>query len=297
MTEPKGMILHTEGSFTGAGGLVLYEQSWRPAGRPRAAVVVVHGFGEHGGRYGNVVEALVPRGHALYTFDLRGHGRSPGIKGHISSWDEYRTDVSAFLGLIRAEQPGIPLFLMGHSMGALIVLEYATCGGFGAGGISLTEPDAVIASSSPIIPCGVTKPHLVFLAHLLSRIWPTFSMVVGLEHAALSRSPECVQAYGADPLVHGRATARWGTEAMAALERVKAHVGALTKPLLLIHGEADRIDDAAGSRWFYERAGSTDKTLLTYPGCYHELHNDLDRAQVLADLGAWIEDRAARIRR
>jgi predicted alpha/beta-fold hydrolase len=115
---------HQEGRFSGAGSQGLHYQCWEPEARPRAIVAVVHGFGEHGGRYGNVVRHLVPHGYAVYAFDHRGHGRSPGQRGHINAWSEFRGDVREFLSLIRQEQSKRPMFLLGHSLGGLIAIEY-----------------------------------------------------------------------------------------------------------------------------------------------------------------------------
>ncbi len=110
---------HDEGTFEGSGGLELYQQFWRPGGRPRAALAIVHGMGEHSGRYRNVVDALVPMGYAVHGFDLRGCGRSPGQRGHIDAWSQFRDDAGAFLRAVEEQEPRVPLFLMGHSMDGL----------------------------------------------------------------------------------------------------------------------------------------------------------------------------------
>ncbi len=116
---------HREGTFRGHGGLELYYQCWRPEGTPLAVLVLIHGFGEHSGRYMNVVNHLVPRGYAIWSFDHRGHGRSPGRRGFVRTWDEFREDIRLFLEMVRQQEGGLPVFLMGHSMGGLMVLEYA----------------------------------------------------------------------------------------------------------------------------------------------------------------------------
>ena len=115
---------HSEGKFKGAGSLELYYQCWQPDGQPRAVVVIVHGIGEHSGRYMNVVNQLVPHGYAVYSFDNRGHGRSPGQRGYLNAWAEFREDVRAFLKKVREQEPGRSVFLMGHSLGSLIVGDY-----------------------------------------------------------------------------------------------------------------------------------------------------------------------------
>jgi alpha-beta hydrolase superfamily lysophospholipase len=274
---------HREGTFQGLGGLALYHQSWHPEGDPRGALAIVHGFGEHSSRYPNVVAHLVPGGYAVHGFDLRGHGRSPGQRGHISNWAEYRGDVRAFLQNVAAEEPGCPIFLLGHSLGAMIGLDYAIRQPEGLAGLVL--------SSIPIEPVGVAKAYLVAIARLLSRIWPKFSLEVGLDTSALSRDPEVVQAYEEDPLVHGTASARWGTETLDIVDWLKAHAAELTIPLLVVHGEEDRLDSAAGVRSLFQQAGSADKELYMYPDSYHEVHNDLNFEEMLSDLEAWLSQR------
>ena len=273
--------MHDEGIFRGAGGVELFCRSRRLERDARAVLAIVHGHGEHSGRYANVVQALVPRGYAVYGFDHRGHGRSPGRRGHIDSWAEYRGDVGAFLQLIGNREPHRPVFLMGHSMGALVALDYLLHDSKGIRG--------AIISGAPIEPAGVAKPALVFLSRLLSGVCPRFPLNLALGTSALSRDAAVVKAYVADPLVHGRITARWGAETLAALAWVKARAPALNIPILFIHGEADRLNRSSGSRDFFDRVPIEDKTLHVYPEMYHELHNDFGYDRVLNDLERWLE--------
>lgn len=271
---------HSEGTFSGYGGLPLYYQSWRPEKGPRAVLVIVHGFGEHSGRYMNVVNHLVPKGYAIYALDHRGHGRSPGPRGHINSWEEFREDVWAFVRKVSEAEPGLPLFLMGHSMGGLIVLEYA-----------LHYPEGlkgVIASGPALAQVGIS-PVLMTLARVLSRIWPRFAMSTGLDATSISRDPDVVAAYQADPLVHSIGTARLGTEMGRAMLWTHEHAREWRLPLLILHGGADRLVPPEGSRRFFENVPIADKERIEYEGGYHEPHNDTHRAQVLADLERWLE--------
>lgn len=272
---------HREGTFQGFGGVELFCQRWRPEGEPRAALAIVHGFAEHSGRYANVVGHLVPRGFAVYGYDLRGFGRSPGRRGHVGSWSEHREDAAAFLRKVGGDEPGRPLFLMGHSMGGLIALDYV-----------LRRPEGLagaIASGPGLEPVGVAKPYLVALARLLSRIWPRFSLDVGLDASAVSRDPEVVRAFLDDPLRNPRGTVRWGTEVLAAIAWIKAHAGEMKVPLLMVHGGDDRLVSPEGSRRFFAKVTHPDKELHVYDGVYHEPHNDLGHEKVLADLGDWLE--------
>ncbi|MCS7177678.1 MAG: alpha/beta hydrolase [Anaerolineae bacterium] len=271
---------HSEGTFAGFGGLPLYYQSWRPEGEPRAIVILVHGFGEHSGRYMNVVSHLVPRGHAIYALDHRGHGRSPGPRGYIHDWEEFREDIRAFVRMVAEQEPGRPLFLMGHSMGGLIVLEYA-----------LRYPEGLsgVIASGPVLAQVGLSPVLMVLARVLSRLWPRFAMNTGLDATSISRDPEVVATYRADPLVHSTGTARLGTEMTRAIRWTHEHAREWRLPLLILHGGADRLVPPEGSRRFFEHVPIADKERIEYEGGYHEPHNDTHRAQVLADLERWLE--------
>ena len=272
---------HKEGTFQGAGGLDLYHQSWRSGDENRAVLAIIHGFGEHSGRYANVVNHLTPKGYAVYGFDLRGHGCSPGQRGHINSWNEYREDARAFLQMVSQREPNSPVFMLGHSMGALIALDYL-----------LRDPTGLrgaIISGAPLEPVGVAKPFLVLLARVLSRVWPRFSMPLGLDPKGISRDTEVVKAYQADPLVHGKTTVRWGTEILQTIEWVKAHAAEVRIPILLIHGGSDPLNSPNGTRSFFEKITYPDKEMKIYPGSYHEAHNDLDYGQVMKDMATWLE--------
>jgi alpha-beta hydrolase superfamily lysophospholipase/sulfatase maturation enzyme AslB (radical SAM superfamily) len=273
-------VKHAEGMFQGVGGLPLHGQCWHPEQEPRAVVGILHGHGEHSGRYLNVVHSLLSHGYAVCAFDHRGHGRSRGQRGHISSWSEYREDVRHFLQWVSSREPDCPIFLMGHSMGALVALDYLIHYSKGIRG--------AIISGAPIEPAGVAKPYLVLLSRLLSRVFPRFPLHLALDTSALSRDAAIVRAYVEDPLVHGKFSARWGTESLATLAWVKAHAADLDVPILFIHGEADRLNLPDGSRHFFERISSADKTIHIYPEMYHELHNDLGYDQVMNDLEQWL---------
>jgi alpha-beta hydrolase superfamily lysophospholipase len=273
---------HAEGTFRGCGDIQLIYQSWCPEGRPRAVLAITHGFGEHCGRYGNVVNALVPRGYAVYGFDLRGHGGSPGSRGHVSRWSEHREDTRAFVGMVAREEAGLPLFLMGHSLGGLIVLEYV-----------LHEPDGLagVIASGPLLGDTGVSPVLFALSRILSRVWPSFSMDTKLDATMISRDPAVVQAYRGDPLVHSIGSARMGTEMMTARLWTQTHAADLRLPFLMVQGSADRLTLPEAGRTFFERVSSSDKEYRLYADAYHEVHNDLCHEQELADIAAWLDRR------
>lgn len=271
---------HIEGTFTGYGGLELYHQRWRPEGEIRATLAIVHGFGEHSGRYGNVVNWFVPKGYTVYAFDLRGGGRSPGQRGHINAFAEFREDVNAFLKRVRSQEAGRPLFLLGHSQGGLIVLDYA-----------LHYPQGLdgVVASGPALGGLPVSPLLLILARLLSRLWPRFTLDTKLDATAISRDSAVVEAYVNDPLVHSLATPRLGTELLQAIEWTQAHAAEMKVPCLIVHGGADRLAPPEASRIFYEKMTLADKERHEYEGYYHEVFNDVGKEQVLADVEQWIE--------
>jgi len=271
-------------TFTGADGLSLHGRCWPskgdPAQAPRGVVALVHGISEHSGRYSAVVDHLTESGFVVYSFDLRGHGESQGRRGHIDNWSQYRDDVQAFLEQVSTRDPGLPIFIYGHSLGALIVAEYVLYRPEGLAGM--------IASGIPLRPVGVAKLPVVLLAKALSRIWPTFSISLGVDGARLSRDPERVRAYNEDPMVHHTATARWGTEALNAIDRVKSRMAEIRLPILILHGGADPVNSVEGSHELYETVSSADKELKIYPGGMHEPHNDVNRGEAAEDVEKWL---------
>jgi alpha-beta hydrolase superfamily lysophospholipase len=276
---------HAEDTLEGVGGIDLYLQSWRPEGDPVAALCLVHGLGEHSGRYQNVVDYLVPRGYAVYGFDLRGHGRSPGRRGYIKSWEELRGDVGSFLrhvDRLEGATGNRPLFLMGHSFGGLIVLEFVLHNGRQAPALN------GVVVSAPGLSTEGFSPVLLLIARFLSRIQPALTIKTGLDSTALSRDPAVALAYQQDPLVHGVGTPRLTTESMAAIQRTFASVGSWQVPVLMFHGTADRLVPPAASRRFFDRVPIEDKQLIEYEGGFHESHNDVEYERVLADLEQWL---------
>jgi alpha-beta hydrolase superfamily lysophospholipase len=293
-TEPAdlGAAAETQGTFRGVGGPELFARRWAPGALPRAAVGIVHGFGDHSGRYADAVQPLTAAGFAVHGFDLRGHGRSSGRRGHIDAWADYRGDIDRYLDHVRSQEiAGTPHFLYGHSLGAAIVLEY----GLHRQNGSVSVDDSlvgVIASSPALRPEGVRSPVLEALAAGMSRVWPTIALNVPLEDEALSRSPERVAAARADPLNHRRLTARGTVETLGALAWTEAHAGEWRLPLFIFHGGADRVIDPAGTIAFADNAragGAPDVELRIYEGGYHEAHNDIDAAAVEADVVDWLD--------
>ena len=274
---------HCNGTFAGAGGLELYYQAWLPRNRQQRAVLVnLHGLGDHSGLYPTIANHFPPHGIAVYAFDMRGNGRSPGQRAYVGSWKEYRGDLHAFLARVREWEPGLPVFVLGHSLGGLVVLDYALHYPAGLSG--------VITAAPPLGRLGV-PPILMALGRIMSRVWPRFSLEVGMDLSGLARDPAVVETVLTDPLFHRRGTARLSTEVTAAIERVQNQAASFSVPLLILHGSADRMVPPDGSRRFFSKVCCPDREFREYPDAYHGLFADIGYQEVLTDLEHWLEDR------
>ncbi|ABA24053.1 Alpha/beta hydrolase fold protein [Trichormus variabilis ATCC 29413] len=278
------MVYHNEGVFKSVDGLELYYQNWYPKGTAKAILVIVHGLGGHSDKYSNIVNHLTAKEYAVYGLDLRGHGRSPGQRGHINAWADFRGDLSAFLKLIQTQQPQYPIFLLGHSLGAVVVCDYILrCPQ------EVAKLQGAIALAPAIGKVGVSKFRLL-VGKLLSQIWPRFSLTTGLDLSAGSRDEKVVAAYAQDTLRHNLGSARLATEYFATVAWIHAHAPDWQIPLLILHGSSDRIASPEGGAIFYKYVGCSDKLRIEYPEAYHDLQADLNYQQVLADLENWLEN-------
>ncbi|MGM0574181.1 MAG: alpha/beta hydrolase [Myxococcota bacterium] len=265
----------------GAGVRLFYR--WHPVEDPRATLVFVHGFGEHSGRYLHVFEAMNAAGFDCLGFDYRGYGRADGRRGYVERFDDYVDDVERAVRAARDRRPDAPLFIVGHSQGGLVAAAYALARGDRADGFALSSPGFGVA-----VPVPAWKDAL---ARVMSRIWPTLSVPTGIESSLVSRDPDVVAAYDADPLVLRAATARWYVEFLEAQERILAGAGRIDRPMLVLQAGDDRLVDPAATRRFFERLGSEDKTFVPYEGLYHEIFNEPERDRVLGDLRGWLLER------
>jgi alpha-beta hydrolase superfamily lysophospholipase len=271
-----------EGRFAGHDGAALFRRAWPARGEQRGVLINLHGLGDHSGLYPTVSDHFAPRGFSVHSPDLRGNGRSPGRRGHIGSWQEYREDLHRFIAVVREEEPRLPIFLLGNSLGGLIVLEY-----------TLHHPEhlrGVIAAAPPLGPLGVPAPRLL-LGRVFSRVWPSFSLKTGMDLSDLARDPSVTSAVLEDPLFHRWASARLSTEVVDAIVRVQDGASRISLPLLVLHGSADRMVPPHGSRRFLARVPHGDRRLIEYPGGYHALFADVGRERVLADLEGWMAAR------
>ncbi len=270
---------HQEGQFVGAGRFNLYYQSWYPHGTTKAIVIIVHGLGVHSDIFENIVDFLVSCNYGVYGFDLRGHGRSPGQRGYINSWSEFRKDLKALLQLVIQKESNLPLFLLGQSLGGTIALDYT---------LRFQEHLQGLILLSPALRVGISPLKMV-IGRILSKLRPGFTLDTGIRQITSSRDPEFVKALDEDPLRHTKGTARLSTEFLKTVTWIEEHTEMLQVPLLILHGGADQISLPESSRLLFERITFADKERLLYPESYHELHNDLNYQEVLVDLGDWLE--------
>lgn len=274
---------HKEGNFAGVRGIETYYQAWLPDGSPTAILLLVHGLAEHSGRYSNVVDHFLPLGYAAYSLDHIGHGKSSGKRAHVERFEDFTKTLKIYFDMVQEWHPNTPIFLVGHSMGALISAAYLLDHQEGLLG-------AVLSGASVKIPENIS-PATIFVGKLLSQLVPKMGLMQ-LEADDISRDPEVVEAYIQDPLVtKGKYTARLGAELLGAMERVAALAGTIQLPLLLLQGSADKLVDPTGAQMLYDTVGAEDKTLKLYEGLYHEVFNEPERDQVLHDLETWLAQR------
>lgn len=276
------MSYHEE-SLATPDGVRLFVRAWLPEGETAAAVIVVHGFIEHSGRYAELAAALNQHGFAVYSLDLRGHGRSAGQRIWISSFDEYLTDVDTLLGRVRQREAGKPIFLFGHSMGGLIALQFALRRQADLRGLIVSG--AVVRLGTRVFPW--LRRLAVVAGWLLPRL-----RLVRMGGGMVSRDPAVVADFRRDPLVfHDRFPLRTGAEIIRAGRQIETRLEEFRLPLLILHGTGDVVTDPEGSRELFARAESPDKTLKLYEGLYHDLLHEPEREQVIAELVAWLSQR------
>jgi alpha-beta hydrolase superfamily lysophospholipase len=252
---------------------------------PRRTLAIVHGFAEHSGRYDHVGAWFSTRDCAVHAYDQRGHGRSDGMRGHVESFAQYLDDLEAFLDAVRREHPEQPLFVLGHSMGGLVTTSL----------LVERKPDLLgaIVTGPPLeLGPGVSRAKLR-VAHLLRRFAPRVRLSAGIDSADLSRDAEVVKAYDDDPLVFRGATASFAAEMLDAVGRTGRAGMEVHVPMLLLHGEADRLCPPRGTRQFHGQLRGAGHRLRVYPKLRHEILNEPEQEQIFEDVLAWVQEREA----
>jgi alpha-beta hydrolase superfamily lysophospholipase len=262
----------------GPSGNVLATRHWPAAGRRKlGSVLIVHGLGEHSGRYDHVARRLAANGIDVHGFDLRGFGASGGRRAWLDRWPAYHDDVQARLLHVRELARGRPVVLYGHSMGGLVALGYVLT--------DRPKPDLLVLTA-PALDADVTGWKRA-LARVLSNVAPRLQIRNGFDGSMLSRDPAVGAAYGADPLNYGRTTTRLGDEIMREQERVLASLDRLSVPTLVLHGGQDTLVPPAASE---PLAGLPGVTRVVYDGLRHEVHNEPEWEAVLEDVVRWLRE-------
>lgn len=259
----------------------LFTRQWVLSATPRARLLIVHGYAEHCGRYDTLASALNAAGIAVYSYDQRGHGKSPGKRGRVSDFSELANDLAAQVDAVAEQAEGAPLFLLGHSMGGLVAVKYLAAREHAVAGCIISSPLLAIPDNVPA--------WKLRLSGVLGNFAPWLP-VDRVDSGSISRDPAAVRAYAADPLVyHGSIRAQTGAQLVAAIRATALLASRITCPLLVLHGTADRLAPFAGGQRLYEAASSPDKECYWDEGGYHELLNDTHRDEALRALMDWLD--------
>lgn len=277
-------LRRTESHFKTPSGRHLFGRSWSPGEEVGSSLLLVHGFGEHSGRYEDMARWFADRGRSVYAYDLPGHGLSSGKRGHIARFDDFLDDLEFIIDRMVSECSGRRPILIGHSMGGLVATALAC---------ERDCPLGLLVTSGPALALGedISRGR-VRAARWLARFLPRFSLQAGLDLEALSQDPEVVRKYREDPLVHGQMSASLAAGMMDRAELTSSSANRVDVPMLLLHGEEDSLCPVDASRSFFsglDRDRVRGSELRTYAGLRHEIFNEPGREQVYADLLAWVE--------
>jgi alpha-beta hydrolase superfamily lysophospholipase len=280
-----GDLVRSQWAVRAPGGPALVGESWPTPTAPRATILIVHGLGEHSGRYGATAAALNGAGFAVHAVDYRGHGRSEGRRVHVDDVDDYVADVRAALAEVRRRDPGVPVFLLGHSQGGLIALELALDDPAAIDGLVVTSPFLAVH------PASRPSPFVRALARVLFRLAPRLPLPTSIDVRLLSRDPGVGEAYARDPLVSHAASAGWLRAIGNAQRDVRARAPRLRVQTLLMAASGDRLVDPEATRQFARAAPPAVVEFVWWDGFYHEILNDLGREEVLARIVRWLTSR------
>jgi acylglycerol lipase len=270
-----------ESSFEGVGGLKIATRSWQPEGKPRGVMILVHGFNAHSGYMVWPGEQFAANGLASYALDHRGRGKSEGERFYVENFSDYLGDLDTLVNIARSENPGLPVYMLGHSAGGVIATSYV---------FEHQDEIAGLICESFALDVGVPNVAALLLKGI-SHIAPHLH-VFTLKNEDFSRDPAVVEAMNNDPLIKDESQpAETSAELLKAADRLHENFPKFSVPVFIIHGTADKATRPAGSQYFYDHAASADKTLKLYEGHYHDLLNDIDKEIVMADIQSWIDER------
>jgi len=265
--------------FKGSDTTKLYYEAYIPK-KVEATLIIVHGLSEYIASYDTFRTFLTDRNIAVYGFDARGHGNSPGIRAHVNRWSEYTEDLHRFVQLVQQEQSE-NLMMFAHSMGTTIATNYLM--------EYQDHLDGLILCGTTIKPVEATKWYLIPAAKLLSWVAPRVSINLKLNVDAVCSDPNVVARSKADDLKFSTVTPRWGTEILKAIKRTKINLDIYTMPLLVIHGELDKINDFEAAKEFFEAISSQDKSFIAYEKSFHDILNDVEKEKSFEDIYRFIK--------
>lgn len=265
----------------GAHDVRLYYEWWVPPAA-RAMLVLVHGIGEHSGRYGPFIRYFVERGYGVAVYDQRGHGQSEGLRGHIEHFQDLLSDLAQVLQHTKSAYPDLPYFLVGHSFGGQVALNFVVRYAKGIRGL---------IASSPNIALKMRIPHWKrWLSRYVQHWAPKLLLRQTFPAKWLSHDAAIVEAYLRDPRVVRHVTLHTATELLQNLDVVMALAARIHVPSLFLHAGDDQICDPEATRLFFRRIPVLRKRLKVYAGMYHELFNEVDKAAVFHDMEQWLHE-------
>lgn len=274
------MVTHSETQWAACDGTPMHAVRWLPEGEPRLVVCLIHGLGEHSGRYNDMARHYASCGIEVVSFDLRGHGKSDGQRGHSNDFQQLIRDIDRFLNEASKIDLAKPHYIYGHSLGATLALKYV-----------LSHPGeykGVILSAPMLRPAFEPPKWKVFLGKKLQSIWPSLSLSNEVDPNTLSRDADVLKRNNEDPLTHDRISAKLGTQMLEAGEQLLAEASLVDFPMLMMHGDADELTCHKASTLFAECAGSQ-CTLKIWEDFYHELHHEPEKEDVYAYCIDWMK--------
>jgi len=269
-----------DGFFSNQENQSIYYQTWLPDESARAVLLIAHGLNEHCGRYQHLAEYFVKEGYAIFGFDYPGHGKSEGTRSYVKDFSEFTETLLIYIEKIKEWQPNLPIFIVGHSMGGLVGAH-----------LLIDHPDqvagAILSGSLILVPDNIS-PLTITIGKIISTILPKLGLAA-IDSSGLSRDPNIVQAYIADPLVFtGKVTTNLSIKMNQAMDRVVTDGSKINLPLLLLHGKADYLVDPVSTQFLYDLVSSENKKTIYYEGFYHEIYNEPEHEQVFEDVSSWL---------
>jgi alpha-beta hydrolase superfamily lysophospholipase len=282
MSDISAGVRHSETTFTGVANLRLFAQSWDNPDIPRRAILIIlHGLKDHSSRYSELASATVKRGFVVSAFDHRGHGRSQGKRAYVNRFDDYLADLRTFITMVREKDPGLPLFIFGHSMGGTMTTIAVIK--------RVADFQGVVLSAAALVPGKGVSSTLIRVTRVLGAIAPQLPLM-NLPNERFSRDRKVVDAMSADPLIYQKnGPVRTAAQLLNAMRYIKIGMRDFTAPVLILHGDADQLTNPQGSRALLTRCESTDKALKVYPGLVHDLVHEPEKDRVISDIAGWLE--------